>query len=72
MNQRVPVSIVVPIKNESENLERCLSGVSWADEIFVVDSQSTDRSAEIAAKHGGSSRAISVQWHLAEKEELGP
>jgi glycosyltransferase involved in cell wall biosynthesis len=44
----VPVSIIVPIKNEAENLQRCLGSIAWADEIFVVDSQSTDGSPRIA------------------------
>ncbi len=48
----VPVSILIPIKNEAANLPRCLASVTWADEIFVVDSQSTDGSQEIAAEHG--------------------
>ena len=48
----VPVSVLVPIKNEATNLSRCLGCVQWADEIFVVDSRSTDNSAEIASKHG--------------------
>ena len=52
MTSLVPVSVLVPIKNEAENLPRCLCSVSWADEIFVVDSQSTDGSAEIAQRHG--------------------
>jgi glycosyltransferase involved in cell wall biosynthesis len=52
MTSRVPVSIIVPIKNEAANLPRCLSSVQWADEIFVVDSQSTDDSARIAEQHG--------------------
>ena len=51
-NARVPVSIVVPIKNEAANLPRCLGSVQWADEIFVIDSQSTDGSGEIAQEHG--------------------
>ncbi|HEY6207237.1 MAG TPA: glycosyltransferase family 2 protein [Chthoniobacterales bacterium] len=51
-NSRVPVSIVVPIKNEAVNLPRCLSSVQWADEILVVDSQSTDHSIDIAQQHG--------------------
>jgi glycosyltransferase involved in cell wall biosynthesis len=52
MSARVPVSVLVPIKNEAENLPRCLGCVQWADEIFVVDSHSTDDSVEIAQKHG--------------------
>ena len=52
MTPRVPVSVLVPIKNEAANLPRCLGCVQWADEIFVVDSQSTDGSAEIAQRHG--------------------
>jgi glycosyltransferase involved in cell wall biosynthesis len=49
---RVPVSVIVPIKNEAENLPRCLASVGWADEIFVVDSQSTDGSQRIADELG--------------------
>ena len=52
MSARVPVSVVVPIKNEEGNLPRCLGSIRWADEIFVVDSQSTDTSVEIAKRHG--------------------
>ncbi len=49
---KIPVSIIVPIRNEAANLARCLGSVQWADEIFVVDSQSTDESARIAQQHG--------------------
>ena len=48
----VPVSVLIPIKNEANNLRRCLDCVRWADEIFVVDSQSTDGSIGIAEKQG--------------------
>lgn len=51
---RIPVSVVVPIKNEAANLPRCLASVGWADEIFVVDSQSTDGSQHIAEEHGAT------------------
>ena len=60
MTERVPVSVLIPIKNEAENLPRCLGCVQWADEIFVVDSQSTDRSAEVAERH----RAKVVQFEF--------
>lgn len=45
---KVPVSFVVPCKNEEANIERCLKSVPWATELFVVDSQSSDRTVEIA------------------------
>jgi glycosyltransferase involved in cell wall biosynthesis len=48
----VPVSVIVPIKNEAANLPRCLESISWADEIFVVDSNSTDGSPRIAEEFG--------------------
>jgi len=51
MSAPVPVSIIIPIKNEAANLPRCLDCVKWADEIFVVDSHSTDGSIEIAQQH---------------------
>jgi glycosyltransferase involved in cell wall biosynthesis len=57
---KVPVSVLVPIRNEAVNLRRCLDSVKWADEIFVVDSQSTDGSLAIAQEHG----AHVVQFHF--------
>ncbi len=60
MTPRIPVSIVVPIKDEAANLPRCLGSAQWANEIFVVDSQSTDGSIQIAEKHG----AKVVQFHF--------
>lgn len=49
---KIPVSVLIPIKNEAANLRRSLASVSWAGEIIVVDSQSSDGSADIAEKHG--------------------
>ncbi len=54
MSARVPVSVLIPIKNEASNLPRCLDSVRWADEIIVVDSQSTDGSIEIAQNQGAT------------------
>jgi glycosyltransferase involved in cell wall biosynthesis len=54
MSATVPVSVLIPVRNEAANLERCLGSVRWADEIIVVDSQSNDGSIEIARAHGAS------------------
>lgn len=63
MKNHVPVSILVPIKNEAENLPRCLECVQWADEIFVVDSQSTDGSIAVAEKLGA--KVTQFQFNFA-------
>jgi glycosyltransferase involved in cell wall biosynthesis len=44
--------VIVPVKNEAENLRRCLPALAWADEVFVVDSGSTDATAGVAAAWG--------------------
>ncbi len=49
---RAPVSVIVPVKNEAENLRRCLPALAWADEIFVVDSASSDSTASVAESFG--------------------
>lgn len=49
---KIPVSVLIPAKNEQANLPACLQSVARADEVFVVDSQSSDRSVEIAESYG--------------------
>ncbi|MEB3229837.1 MAG: glycosyltransferase family 2 protein [Leptolyngbyaceae bacterium] len=56
----IPVSVLIPAKNEEQNLPACLDSVARADEIFVVDSQSSDRSIEICEEYGVNV----VQFHF--------
>jgi glycosyltransferase involved in cell wall biosynthesis len=51
---KVPVSILIPAKNEASNISRCLAAVSWADEIVVVDSHSTDGTPDLARRSGAT------------------
>jgi hypothetical protein len=60
-NARVPLSVLVPVKNEGANLSECLASVVFADEIVVVDSASTDETQEIAAAAGA--RAVQFEWN---------
>ncbi len=46
------LSVVIITFNEEANLPRTLESVKWADEIIVVDSESTDRTVEIAKSYG--------------------
>lgn len=54
MSNKIPVSVIIPAKNEEANLPACLTSVQRADEVFVVDSQSTDKSIEIAKSYGAN------------------
>jgi glycosyltransferase involved in cell wall biosynthesis len=54
MTASVPVSVLVPTLDEELNLPECLASLEWADEVFVVDSFSHDRTVEIARARGAS------------------
>jgi glycosyltransferase involved in cell wall biosynthesis len=55
----LPVSVIVPVRNEGRNLRRCLESLHGAGEVYVIDSQSTDDSVEIARAFG----AQVIQFH---------
>ncbi len=56
---RLPVSVIVAARNEARNLPACLESLRQAGEVFVIDSQSTDATPEIARSYG----AKVVQFH---------
>lgn len=45
------LSVMVNTYNEERNIEECLKGLTWADELVVVDSGSTDSTVAIANKY---------------------
>src|SRR5450830_1031469 len=57
---RQPFSVVIIAKNAARQLAACLDSASFADEIVVVDSGSSDGSGELAAKHGA--RVMQKEW----------
>ncbi|MFH2012816.1 MAG: glycosyltransferase family 2 protein [Pseudomonadota bacterium] len=44
---REKLTVTIIAYNEEENIRECLQSVEWADEIVVVDGESTDRTVEI-------------------------
>jgi glycosyltransferase involved in cell wall biosynthesis len=52
---------IVITKNEERNIERCLKSLQFCDEIIVVDSESEDRTREIASRY--TDTVINRQWN---------
>jgi len=48
----VKISAVIIAFNEQDKIVDAIRSVDWADEVLVVDSESTDRTREIAAEQG--------------------
>ena len=65
----VKVSAVIISYNEEKNIEDAIRSVSWADEVLVVDSGSSDHTREIA--HSLGARVIVNSWPgFSEQKQL--
>ncbi len=51
MQEKPSIAAIVLTKNEEQNIAACLDGLKKADEIIIVDSNSTDRTKEIASRY---------------------
>jgi len=49
---KLPVTVIIPVRNEAKNLPRCLQALKDVGEVCVIDSQSTDDTVEIARSCG--------------------
>ena len=54
------VSVTIITKNEAADIGAALASASWADELIVVDSESTDETAAIARQH--TDRVVVREW----------
>jgi len=59
-NRRVKISVVIIAYNEERKIADAIASVKWADEIVVVDSESTDQTVRLAAELGA--RTIVRGW----------
>lgn len=60
MPPRVPLSVVLITFNAGQQLAACLESVSFAEDIVVVDSASTDDTVEIAVRY--RARVLQHEW----------
>ena len=54
------LTVVIVAKNEARNIAECVASASFADEVVVLDSGSTDRTAALAAKAGA--QVVQTDW----------
>jgi glycosyltransferase involved in cell wall biosynthesis len=54
------LSVTIITKNEAADIGDALASVAWADEIVVVDSESTDETAAVARRH--NARVVVRAW----------
>jgi len=54
MPRELPLSVLIPVKNDADNLRACLEGLKgWVNEVVVVDSQSQDETSSVVEDFGG-------------------
>ena len=61
MTDKIPVSIITISLNEEANIAMCLESLKRFDEVWVVDSNSTDRTREIAESMGA--KVVTFDWN---------
>ncbi len=51
MKNKIKLSFSIIAHNEEHNIKRCLESIKWANEIIVVDCESTDNTVKIAKRY---------------------
>ena len=59
-DDKLPLTVAIIALNASSQIGPCLASVGFADEVLVVDSGSTDGTADVARRHGA--RVESKEW----------
>lgn len=68
-SKKIRLSVIVLAKNEQERIARCLDALSFAEEIIVLDNNSTDKTSEIAVLHGARVEKVKSDNFAAMRNE---
>lgn len=71
MNHRQTLTAVVLTKNEARQIGECLDTIRWADEIVVIDGESTDGTPEICKRYGARVVVHRFGGDFGEERNLG-
>ena len=52
------LSVIIIARNEEPRIKKCIEALDFADEILVIDNNSTDKTAEVASRH--DARVVSL------------
>lgn len=66
---RKPLSVVVTAFNSAGTIERCLESVAWAEDIFVLDSGSSDATPRIAERFGARFAVQPFRGYALQKQD---
>jgi glycosyltransferase involved in cell wall biosynthesis len=66
---KLPVTVIIAARNEAKNLPRCLQALKDVGEVYVIDSQSTDETVEIARSHGAQVAQFHYQGGWPKKRQ---
>lgn len=59
--EKLPITVLIQTKNEELSIGSCIDSLNDFDEIIVVDSDSTDKTTQIAKSHGAS--VVNFTWN---------
>lgn len=62
-SKSIPVTVIIPVKNEEINIKKCLNKLESFSQVIVVDSSSTDRTKEYVINSG--SEYVNFVWNGA-------
>ncbi len=67
-DRKAKISVTIRTFNEELNIRECLESVAWADEIVVVDSESTDNTFSLAREF--TDKVIVQEWlgHIGQSQ----
>ena len=69
MEKKLSVAVIILTKDEERHIERCVRNVlQISDEVYVVDSESTDRTCEIAERFGAT--VVEQPWPGNQAEQF--
>jgi glycosyltransferase involved in cell wall biosynthesis len=67
MSSSEKISVIIITKNEEVNIGDCLKSVQWADEIIMVDAESSDNTVEISKKY--TDKIFTRKWEGYSKQK---